>query len=162
MSGRKRRGEREMNIKRKERKCVWKRERGTWYWNKCQMIPLPLSHCSSFQVLEDAREVTYLVSKWYIDQEKENKLMRIEIWWRKRAMWSYKTSITLPTKHQRGWSNLERKWVQGTLQLDLFFSFLLVPEKYYPHNKTKKEYDEKRKLKKGKRDGIMFSFEKCK
>ena len=93
---------------------------------------------SAFVGVKGRNSMFYCLTKWYIDQEKENKLMRIEIWWRKRAMWSYKTSITLPTKHQRGWSNLERKWVQGTLQLDLFFSFLLVPEKYYPHNKTKK------------------------
>ena len=99
----------------------------------------------------------YCLTKWYIDQEKENKLMRIEIWWRKRAMWSYKTSITLPTKHQR---EDEVTWKENGFKVHYSLTYSLIffarSEKILHTKWRKKRYDEKRKLKKEKRWNYVF------
>ena len=72
-------------------------------------------------------------------------------------MWSYKTSITLPTKHQR---EDEVTWKENGFKVHYSLTYFLVfcsfPKNITHTIKRKKEYDEKRKLKKEKEMELCF------
>ena len=51
---------------------------------------------------------------------------------------------------------MERKWVQGTLQLDLFLNFFARSEKYYTQNDEKRDMMRRESWKKEKRWNYVF------